>query len=218
MELPLARPIAAEDLTLRTWDNDESVLADLVSGLAGPIERAISKLPGMAAIAEDIVAEAVVRFWKGRHQYDGKQPLGAYLYTIARNVASEYSSGRLRWQKSRRLERELGDGATHIALPKRDADPTLDDVERQHGAMLEALRKVVNALEPLLRDILESYANAGDYEVNAGELGRELGLRHNDGVPYPAGTIRVYKSRAKKKIDLEMRKLGFTLSSAGVHT
>jgi len=55
---------------------------------------------------------------------------------------------------------------------------------------------------------LVAYAEAVDYELDAGLLGQRLGEELNNGVPIPAGTIRQYKRRAMAAIETELRKRG----------
>jgi DNA-directed RNA polymerase specialized sigma24 family protein len=203
-----------EDLTLRAWSDDETVLADLVLQCAGAIETSVAKLPGVKNIAEDVVCEAIARFWKFRHRYDGKRPLKAYLYRIAVNVAKEFVTGRLNWQKSRCMEAATEDGLIEQVPEKTNGTIATEQTETQTTRRDEALRSAMIKLTPVRKDIIEAYAFAGDHRVDAGQLGIELGRRHNNGVPYPAVTVRQHKLRAKEVIVLEMRKSGFDLSSA----
>lgn len=205
-----------EDLTLRAWDNDESVLGDLVLAYAGKLECAISKeFERLSKVeVEDVVAEAIKDFWKGRHKFDGQRNLGAYLYRIANHVACELVSGRLNWQKSRNLERSVD-----LFLVESDGEvpvSDLDELERQHPKICEDLNQVVQQLSNIQQDVIWAYAFAGDFELDAAHLGRELGNKHNNGVPIPAGTIRQYKKRAKDKITNEMKKRGYDLGILGV--
>ncbi len=51
--------------------------------------------------------------------------------------------------------------------------------------------------------------------MDAGDLGKELGIKHKDGVPIPAGTIRVYKLRAKAAIEKKLARAGHDLKAKG---
>jgi len=212
MSSPQKLTAVEDDLALRVWDGDETVLPDLLLYCAGSIETVIAKRPGMKSIAEDIVAEAVAQFWKRRQRYDGKRPLRCYLYRIAVNVAKQYAAGRLKWQKARNLETTSQDELlSEAAHPEQNG---VDETEKTPAPLCQSLNRVVGNLPPLQCDVIQAYANAADCPLDAAELGIEMGKRHNHGVPYPAGTIRQYKKRAKDTIVLEMKKLGFDLSSA----
>lgn len=206
-----------EDLTLRVWDGDESVLGDLLMAHASSIERAIvHQFPSLSADTEDVVAEAFRRFWQSRDRYDPSQSLRAYLYTIAVNVARNLASGHLRWQKARRLERTASDDwLSNVSQPTSTFEEELDAVEERQQGVCIALRDSLKSLSPIERAVIEAYALANDVDVDAGMLGVELGNTHCDGIPIPAGTIRQHKYRAKKKILGEMRKRGYELENAG---
>lgn len=212
MSSPQKLTAVEDDLALRVWDGDETVLPDLLLYCAGSIEAAIARRPGMKSIAEDIVAEAIARFWKYRQQYDGRRSLRCYLYRIAVNVAKEYAAGRLKWQRARNLEAPVDGELVGETDGVSDADS--DETVKKPEPLHQALSEVVGKLSALFRDIIQAYANAGNCPPDAAELGIEMGRRHNHGVPYPAGTIRQYKKRARDTIVLEMKKLGFDLTSA----
>ena len=95
-----------DDLALRAWDNDENVQGELLLHYGGALERTIAN--GFSRLSpievEDVIAEAIKRFWESRHNFDGQRSIRAYLYRIAKSVASELVSGKLNWQKSRNLE------------------------------------------------------------------------------------------------------------------
>tara|TARA_R110002126_G_scaffold178268_2_gene327196 strand:- start:1305 stop:1961 length:657 start_codon:yes stop_codon:yes gene_type:complete len=205
-----------EDLTLRAWENDESVLGELVLSYAGKLERAIANefRRFSPAEVEDVVAEAIKRFWEGRHDFDGQKNIGAYLYRIAQHVACELVSGRLNWQKSRNLERSIdlflveSDGGVPVS--------DLEELESQNPKICDDLNEVVRQLSEIQQDVIWAYAFAGDFELDSAHLGRELGNKYKDGIPIPAGTIRQYKKRAKDKIFSEMNKRGYDLEKLGV--
>lgn len=218
MDTPIDTLVTDDDLTLRVWEGDESVLGDLLISFALPIERAINlRFPSISATdAEDVVAEAIMRFWRSRDRYDNKQSLGAYLYTIAVNVASNLVSGHLNWQKSRNLGQETDDGWLQQLKQPNETSGRLDAVESEQPGICKALKGVLSKLSAIERDVIEVYALAGNHPVKSEMLGIELGRKHYGGVPIPAGTIRQYKLRAKKKIATEMRPLGYDLENLGM--
>tara|TARA_R110002049_G_scaffold276108_1_gene454253 strand:- start:3440 stop:4099 length:660 start_codon:yes stop_codon:yes gene_type:complete len=208
-----------EDLILRVWDGDEAVLGELLMAYAIPIEKAISRhFSGLSNHdVEDVVAEAFQRFWQSRNHYDSSQSLRAYLYTIAKNVANKLVSGHLAWQKTRLLERPTSNNWLCAVEQADDAlKEKLDGIEVEQKGICKALYNALNKLPKIERDIIEAYAYSEDNEINSGALGVELGKKHCDGVPIPAGTIRQYKHRAKKKIITEMKNHGYELERTGI--
>ena len=200
-----------EDFTLRVWDSDESVLGELLISLGIPIQTAIErKYSGLSeADAEDVVAEAFCRFWKSREHFDGSQSLGAYLYRIAENVAIDFVTGHLVWQKTRLLEKPIDDDWLRNISQYDDAlNKELDSIEGKNEGIYNAIRSALEKLTPVEQAVIKAYAYALDGEVKSGPLGIELGNKLCDGVPIPAGTIRQHKLRAKEKMVNEMQKLG----------
>ena len=209
-----------EDIVLRAWDGDESVLADLVVKYGLSLEAAIARrLPGrLQAYAEDVVGETIRRFWQSRDHFDAQQSLGAYLYTIAMNVANGLASGHLKWQKSRNLEVTVDDEwIESLAHGRTETDDALDTIGEKQSGISKAMALSLETLGDIERDVIEAHGFAGEYEVKAGILGVELGKVHCDGVPIPAGTIRQHKLRAKNKLIAEMRKRGFEIGELGAH-
>ena len=209
-----------DDLVLRAWDGDESVQGDLVVKYSMALETAIShRLPGrLKAYAEDVVAETIRRFWQSKEKFDPGQELGAYLYRIARNLANDLASGHLAWQIARNLEVTVDDECLgNIQSESHESAHELDAVEKRQTGICKAMAESLDTLNPIERDVIEAFGFAGDYEVNAGVLGIELGKIHKEGVPIPAGTIGQHKFRAKNKLIAEMRKRGFEIEKPGKH-
>lgn len=122
---------------------------------------------------------------------------------------SEFVARRFKWQKARQLE-------VHVDFPiesaaAKETEDKLDRVETQNPKLLSEIQRVIAKLPPLQRDIWYAYAFAGNLTPDAGALGVELGMKYENGVPIPAGTIRVYKSRAIGTVKAEMKKLGYDL-------
>lgn|GEM_PF-2673573 len=202
-------PVTDDDITLRVWEGDESVLAELVMKHFGALERFVSKeFPALGfAQPEDIVSEGIRRFWKCRDRYDGSRPIRSYLYGFVRHVAMEAVARRSKWMKSAALECQASvdqvsdgqDGKLQLRL---------DEIEESTPKLHGAVRQALSRLTPVHREILEAYVFCGSVEPDAASLGRELGEKFNNGVPMPAGTIRVNKLRAKQAFENELAKLG----------
>ena len=211
-----------DDLTLKLWDGDESVKGDLVVVCSGTVEAAIQReFPALTAVeVEDVVAEALRRFWEWRENYDpASASLRTVIYGIAVNVASEFRSGRYRWQKIR--FRQVDDpiglfDLTHHANSPDAPEPESKPPEPKDN-LLADVRAAFESLPALQQDILRAYADAeaSEFELDAGDLGKELGIKHKDGVPIPAGTIRVYKLRAKEAIEKKLARAGYDLKAMG---
>lgn len=208
-----------EELTLRLWDGDESVKGELILASSAEIEAAIRReFPALTETdAEDVVAESIRRFWIWRENYDPERAkISTVLYRIAVKVASEYRSGKYKWQKA--MLREKGVAAeffqsleSTLAPPVDDADET-DEPDSQLG---KAVKRAVESLPDIQQDILRAYADAGDYPLDAAVLGRDLGNKYKGGVPIPAGTIRVYKNRGKEALTQRLSRDGFDLNKMG---
>lgn len=200
-----------QDMTLRVWDGDEAVLGELVMKHYGAIKRFIQKsYPRLSdEDVEDIVSVGIYRFWSCRQRYDGQRPLGPWLCQFAINVAKESVARRFKWQKARQLEVQV-DFPIESAAAKETEDK-LDRVEAQNPKLLSDIQRVIAELSPLQREIWSAYAFSGNLTPDAGALGVELGKKYENGIPIPAGTIRVYKSRAINLVKAEMKKLGYDL-------
>lgn len=207
-----------DDLILRLWEGDESALAELICRYGPRIEKAIrGRFPSFnAQDAEDAVGEAVRRFWRWRAKYDPcRGRVGTILYKFAVHVAKERRACRRGWEKAQAREEEYVE-AVHESLRVYDAEANEDAADPEPPSpLLRAVSEIKGSLLPLEREIWEAYADAGDTTLNAGQLGIELGAKHNGGVPIPAGTIRVTKHRAKEKILRELAKRGFDLKTLG---
>ncbi len=205
-----------DDLVLRMWDGDDSAKGDILKSWGGPVELMIRKsYPRLSAIdLEDVVCEAMVRFWEYREDYDPQRArVGTVLYRIATRVASEHISGQLAWQKSRLKEESRDpDFFEEILNPTLGEDPT-DDTGPTQSPIQRSLEECWKALPDLQQEILQAYADAGSYPLEAVTLGKELGLKYKEGVHIPAGTIRVYKKRGWDSIEKCMKKKGHDITN-----
>jgi DNA-directed RNA polymerase specialized sigma24 family protein len=207
-----------DDLTLRLWGGDDSAKGEILKAWGGRTMLAVRK--GYPTLSddevEDVICEAILRFWAGRANYDPQRAkVGTLLYKIATHVASEYLSGRLSWQKQR--IKEAGQDAKFFAdvQAERPADDPPDDVGLKQSPVQKALADCFAALSDLQKDILQRYADARGYEIDAATVGKDLGDKHKNGVPIPGGTIRTNKSRAWDSLDACMKKKSFDLKAMG---
>lgn len=207
-----------DDLVLRAWEGDEEVKGAIILRFVPALERAIGHRFGRlhSGEVEDVVAEAIRRFWVARMKFDPHRVrLGACLYRLSKQVACEYTSGRLKWQKARLLEESNHDAFFETHSGPDAADLELDRIETSNSPLLKALGEEFHRLDPMERDIWQTFADADGYEVDASQLGIEMGEKYKGGVAIPGGTIRVIKHRAKDKLVRGMAARGFDLKKMG---
>ena len=199
-----------EEIALKVLCNDQTALEDILRHYSGALERAlVGRFNGSLSLedAEDVVCEAVRRFWQHRATYDDKKgSVRCLLYVIARNLALDLlKKGR------RRRSREVCVEQDHLAELAR-IDRHLNHVDADDGGVLEpesqarqeAARRVLASLPEVQRQILTEDMLAEDDGVEAAELGARLG-------GLPASTVRVYRKRARDAFRKGMSKLGFDL-------
>lgn len=219
MEDPKPPPNGQEDeLILSIWEGDENAKAQLIDRYVPALERSIAgrfrRLH--SAEVEDVVAEAILRFWSRRDKFDpAKVRLDVCLYQTAKQVASEYTSGRLKWQKARLLERRVQESNLVCTNQPDEIEDRLDRLEAEKSPLLKAFGEEFAKLSPIEQDIWQAFADAGDFELEASQLGIEMGEKYNGGVPYTGVNIRQYKHRAKQKLLLAMKAHGFDLKRLG---
>lgn len=208
-----------EELTLEMWDGNDAAKGKLLLAWGMRVEKAIHKAFPTLSIGdiEDVVAEAIKRFWKWRANYDPeKATIYTMLYRFAEHVACEYRSGRYKWQKER--IREVGLDAEFfqdIAVDDEDAEEQDTDDPVKPNPLQRALKDCFEQISELQQEILQHYADANGYEVDSATIGKELGNKHKNGVPIPGGTIRTNKSRAWDSINKCMKKKNFDLKELG---
>jgi DNA-directed RNA polymerase specialized sigma24 family protein len=207
-----------EDLTLKLWEGDESAKGELLVHWGNKLVAAIHKsFPTLSAEdVEDVVCEAIQRFWVWREKYDpSKSSIGSRLYWFADKVATEFRAGQVKKHRARIREKGVdSEFFAGIASAVDEPEPP-DDKAPSPSPVQRALQECFKALSDLQRDILRAYGDAGSYELDAASLGVELGGKHKSGVPIPAGTIRTNKSRAWDAMELCMKKKSFDLAALG---
>ncbi len=188
---------------LRTKEQVQ-VTPDLLSG----IDRVLD-----SAVEQD---EAIRRFWIWREKYDpSKAKIFTMLFKFSDQVATEFRSGRLRWQQEQNLEQGVDADFFERVEALGPVDDPPDDAGPKASPVQKTLADCYGALSELQRNILSCYSDAGSYEVDAATIGKELGNKHKNGVPIPGGTIRTTKSRAWDSLDMCMKKKGFDLKALG---
>lgn len=191
-----------DEMAIRLWDGDETVLAEILVKYSPSVEKALGERYHSFSNEdlEDVVCEAIKRLWAKREKYDDLQhgSIKALLYRTADNIAKD----RLRssWQKLQEKREHYADEYLEdlaTTYPNHEEDTVSEDY---NSAFNKDLRKIVNNLPEVQQKIIWAFALAPEGEVNAAIIGRELG--------HPATTIRVYLMRAKDTIRTEMKKRG----------
>lgn len=207
-----------DDVTLKLMGGDESAITDIRDRWATPIEKSIcNRYSALTnADAEDVVSIAIWKFWRWRDQYDQSQgKIQTVLYKIARRIAEEWRSGRRKWQQAVLHEQGFDPEKLNEYLAPVTTSAPSDEPAGKPSPLLSAFAEVFAALPDIQRDLWQAKADADGYELDAKTLAIEMGHKYNDGVPYTAGTVRGYLSRAKDTIMREMKKKGFDLKSLG---
>ena len=198
-----------EDIILASWEGKDEARAQLLMKHAGALQVAIRRAYPIfdEHEAEDVVSEGIRRFWEVRERCDDKRDLCGFVYGFVKNVAREHAGCSLNWQKTRSLEVPV-EAALVGNFPSPKLEDDLDKVENDNTGILKAIKKVLDRMNPILREVWLTHAFARE-DVNAARLGEKLGNEFKSGVPIPAGTIRVYKTRAIAFVKQEIKKLGF---------
>lgn len=198
-------PGIQDEVAIRLWDGDATVLAEILVQYAPSLEKAIGgKYPSFSSQdLEDIVCEAIKRLWAKRDEYDdSKGSVRCLLYRIADNYAKDIlKSG---WQKLQdKRESFYEDSLEDIIDDKTEDDNENELPDNYDSKFNKDLRIIVKNLPEIQQKIVWAFALAPEGEINAPILSKELG--------YPAGTIRQYLKRAKDTIRAEMKKRGHDL-------
>jgi RNA polymerase sigma factor (sigma-70 family) len=194
-----------DEVSIRLWDGDETVLAEILVQYAPSLERAIGrKYPSFSPQdLEDIVCEAIKRLWAKRDEYDdSKGNVSGLLYRIADNYAKDIlKSG---WQKLQGRRKSFYEDSLEDIIDAKVEDENENEPSSNHDSKFNRdLRAIVNNLLDIQKEIALAFALAPEGEINAPILSKELG--------YPAGTIRQYLKRARDTIRAEMKERGHDL-------
>lgn len=198
-----------ENIALRLWDGDETVLAELAVEFGPQLEIALKKKYGICSEdAEDSVAAGILCFWKIRDRYDPSRSLRAFLYRIVDRIALKHKTGHLKWQMQRNRERIIDPDllAELVSVNEQVETGTKSEPSKEHSKIVQ---DAISTLSETERKVLVAYADAGDKsEIDSTKLGIKLGLELN-GIPIPGGTIRQQKKRAIEKMKAELTKRGY---------
>jgi len=191
-----------DEIVIRLWDGDETVLAEMLVQYAPSLEKAIGgKYPSFSPQdLEDIICEAIKRLWAKRDEYDdAKGSISGLLYRIADNIAKDILKSGWHELESKR-ESFYEDSIEDIIDTNVEIESEPKPSNNYDSKLNRDLRAIVSNLPDIQQKIIWAYALAPEGEINASVLSKEL--------EYPAGTIRQYLKRAKDTIRAEMKKRG----------
>jgi RNA polymerase sigma-70 factor (ECF subfamily) len=177
------------DLMLRARDGDSSAFEDLVRRWEGPVGRVLARLAGAGADVEDLLQEVFLRLYSSRARYRARGAFSTWLFTIARNVASD--SRRRRRARERRLERLEESAAGNPLASRRTADPVASEEVR------ERIERAIERLPEELRDALV-LKHFGDLTFS--EVARITGV--------PASTLKSRVMAALEALRKELKRTG----------
>jgi RNA polymerase sigma-70 factor (ECF subfamily) len=91
-------PPSERDLARRFHAADDTVLRDVYERYGGAVFTVALSILGDPVRAADAAQATFVNAWRAAARFDGNQPLGPWLYTIARRAAIDT------YRRERRLE------------------------------------------------------------------------------------------------------------------
>jgi RNA polymerase sigma factor (sigma-70 family) len=181
---------------------DEKSVAQVLSDLCPPIQRRLTH-KFRSCIHRDevehIVLAALERAWENHAHYDrAKGPLGAWLWTIANHLASDFA--RSPYIRSRRVEVAVHPGrlAELVQYPSRGDDD--DSASFADSQSCDLVRHALASLPGRLRVVMLADANSPEGLVPTRELARDLGIAQ--------ATVRTYRRRGLQKLGRILRSLG----------
>lgn len=182
-------------------DNRQEALEEILR-LYGPsiIARLLKIYAGVLKFedVEDVLSIALRKLWNNRFRYDdNKRSVRTWLFCIADNVAKDViKSG---WHRAQQLEQNPGEDWLEENIKAPEIVHNTEETPKGSKAKVD-LQQVIQALPDVQRRIILADGAARDDVASSEFLADELGI--------PAGTVRVYRSRAMDKIRTEMRKRG----------
>lgn len=177
-----------DEIVLRLLDRDQDALRELTLRYGGYLLNAVRRHYGHLLSEEDIeevVQDTFLKAWNHIGEYDDrKAKLTTWLFAVAKNVAIDHM---------RRSAHVL-----EVVNPREDADhpedrrpPMVTNMSPEKTQSLSRLSDAMGHLSDLERAIVETDAHVG-IEASTSLMKKQSGL--------PAGTIRVYRCRALKKL------------------
>jgi RNA polymerase sigma factor (sigma-70 family) len=188
------------DLKHLLLDDNEAVLAMVLRSFGPAVAASLRRryLILNENDVEDVLATALYRLWAYRKRLDlAKGPLATLFYRIADNtVRNLFKTG---WHQLRSQEVRLDNWNEIVEAPARSTD----EEPRNPGTIRQDLQGIIDSLPAAYRYIVLADATAKDRVASAELIAEELEI--------PAGTVRVYRSRAMNAIRSKLRALGYNV-------
>ncbi len=156
---------SVRELVSGARQGDREAAERLVRDHEGWVRSAIYAVTGRAELVEDIVQQVWVRAWQGLGALQDPRQLRPWLYTIARNVAIDYST-------AHRRERERA-GPLQAAIEAPDTRRVAPDRAAAQQELQDTLLRAVQSLPALYR---EPFALRHLENWSYAEIGAVLGL------------------------------------------
>ena len=161
---PISKPTGdiSLDSRLATAGQDELYRQAAVQ-YGAALARLASVYEANAEQRRDLLQEIHVALWRSFAGFKGQCSLRTWVYRVAHNTAATHV---LRGKRQWALQRVSLDELETMPCP-RDDEQLVDE-----AAVLERLRKLIQRLKPIDRDVILLYLE----DVGAGEIGEIVGL------------------------------------------
>lgn len=149
------------ELLARLARGDEAAYDAIFRAWYAPLVRATQAIVRDAAVAEELVQDAMLELWRRREQLDAEGSPQAYLFRAARNRALNH--------------------LRHLAVQRRNVGALQVEEAREASApaelvareLEEAVREAIAALPPRCREVFELSRGRG---LTYGEIAEALGI------------------------------------------
>ncbi|MFS8037547.1 sigma-70 family RNA polymerase sigma factor [Xanthobacter sp. AM11] len=119
----------------------EQLLRELAPAVRAVVRRRLSRLGVPTGETEDVVQETLLAVHLKRHTWRSADPIGPWLWTIARNKLVDH----LR-RRGRRVEVPVEDFADILPAPEERPDTAASDVQRHLALLPEKQQAVLRAV------------------------------------------------------------------------
>lgn len=193
--------ISEEDLAVMYADGDSEALGELLKRCKSDLFGFLFAITGHSDVAEDIFQEVFLKFAEKPGMYKPKHKFRAWLFSVARNAASDY----FRKIKSRReIIIEYGNGdfgedtEGSISLLLQDKDSFRPDAVFENSQLSSDIHKALSALPAEQREIFYLRHYSG---LSFKEISEMTGV--------PLGTLLSRMSRAAVSLRSALEKAGY---------
>jgi len=189
--------LADEDLVARFNEGAREAFVELVHRYQGRIVNFIYRSVGDFARSEELAQESFIRAFRKSESFDSRYRFSTWLYTIARNLASNELRDRSRRPSPYTIEDEDWAAANQLTSDARNEPPKNPEKSIIDKEMKGALEQALERLSPEHRMalILKEYDG-----LTYGEIA--------DVLDTSAGTVKSWVYRAKREIYRILKQMG----------